>query len=251
MLINGALPEATAQIKATSTARLQAGRHRIPARYACERRPLRQPGRLKKATGAQIVASAPTSQCWKPTVETPRGSRPTGRSRRRPGDEDHDSRPGRERPAQRDVTLVTYATPGHSPGSTTWTTVAREKSAITRQIFFCSISPPINKLVEPYPGHVDDYRAFDGEGIIADVFLRAPRAVQSWKTSVRWSASTASTRSSRPAIPCLCAEAEKPYREPRPRRRSRNSSGRASRRRRRPIARPAETLRALHSKKTT
>ena len=64
-------------------------------------------------------------------------------------------------------------TPGHSPGCTTWTTVAREKKWNHTAVFFCSISPALNKLVDPYPGRIDDYKKTfrTAKGILADVFL--------------------------------------------------------------------------------
>jgi metallo-beta-lactamase class B len=77
--------------------------------------------------------------------------------------------------AKRDLTLVAHMTPGHSPGCTTWTTVAREKKWNHTVVFFCSATVALNKLVgkPTYPGIVEDYRKTfqTARGIIADVFL--------------------------------------------------------------------------------
>lgn len=73
------------------------------------------------------------------------------------------------------VTMTANMTPGHSPGCTTWTTVAREKKWNHTVVFFCSASVAANRLVGnlTHPGIVDDYRkTFSAaRGIIADVFL--------------------------------------------------------------------------------
>lgn len=73
------------------------------------------------------------------------------------------------------VTMTAHMTPGHSPGCTTWTTVAREKKWNHTVVFFCSASVAANRLVGPvtHPGIVDDYRKTfqTARGIIADVFL--------------------------------------------------------------------------------
>jgi metallo-beta-lactamase class B len=77
--------------------------------------------------------------------------------------------------ARRDLTLVAHMTPGHSPGCTSWTTVAREKKWNHTVVFFCSATIALNKLVgnPTYPGIVEDYRKTfqTARGIIADVFL--------------------------------------------------------------------------------
>ena len=73
------------------------------------------------------------------------------------------------------VTMTANMTPGHSPGCTTWTTVAREKKWNHTVVFFCSASVAANRLVGnvTHPGIVDDYRkTFSAaRGIIANVFL--------------------------------------------------------------------------------
>jgi metallo-beta-lactamase class B len=77
---------------------------------------------------------------------------------------------------KRDLTLTAYMTPGHSPGCTTWTTVAREKKWNHTVVFFCSATVALNKLAGAnmtYPGIVEDYKKTfqTARGIIADVFL--------------------------------------------------------------------------------
>lgn len=73
------------------------------------------------------------------------------------------------------VTMTANITPGHSPGCTSWTTVAREKKWNHTVVFFCSASVAANRLVGniTHPGIVDDYRKTfaAARGIIADVFL--------------------------------------------------------------------------------
>jgi metallo-beta-lactamase class B len=73
------------------------------------------------------------------------------------------------------LTLTAHMTPGHSPGCTTWTTVAREKRWNHTVVFFCSATIALNRLVgnPTYPGIVEDYRKTftAARGIIADVFL--------------------------------------------------------------------------------
>jgi metallo-beta-lactamase class B len=73
------------------------------------------------------------------------------------------------------MTLTAHMTPGHSPGCTSWTTVAREKRWNHTVIFFCSATIAGNRLVgkPTYPGIVEDYRKTFAatRGIIADVFL--------------------------------------------------------------------------------
>ena len=73
------------------------------------------------------------------------------------------------------VTMTANMTPGHSPGCTSWTTVAREKKWNHTVVFFCSASVAANRLFGDitHPGIVDDYRKTfaAARGIIADVFL--------------------------------------------------------------------------------
>lgn len=59
------------------------------------------------------------------------------------------------------VTLTAHATPGHSPGCTSWSMNVKDGSATRSVIVFCSATVALNRLVGPnatHPGIVDDYR---------------------------------------------------------------------------------------------
>ncbi|WP_342739639.1 BJP family subclass B3 metallo-beta-lactamase [Bradyrhizobium sp. B117] len=60
-----------------------------------------------------------------------------------------------------DTTLTAHATPGHSPGCTSWEMTVKDGSQDRDVLFFCSGTVALNRLVgQPtYPGIVDDYRA--------------------------------------------------------------------------------------------
>lgn len=60
-----------------------------------------------------------------------------------------------------DTTLIAHATPGHTPGCTSWEMTVKDGAADRDVLFFCSGTVALNRLVgEPtYPGIVDDYRA--------------------------------------------------------------------------------------------
>ena len=66
------------------------------------------------------------------------------------------------------VSLTAHATPGHSPGCTTWTTKVQEAGQEHGVVFFCSGTVALNRLVTnpTHPGIADDYRS---------TFERAPR----------------------------------------------------------------------------
>jgi metallo-beta-lactamase class B len=74
-----------------------------------------------------------------------------------------------------DITIIAHATPGHSPGCTTWTMNVREGNEDHTAVFFCSATVALNTLVgnPTYPGIVDDYRrTFERvRDIKGDVFL--------------------------------------------------------------------------------
>jgi metallo-beta-lactamase class B len=74
-----------------------------------------------------------------------------------------------------DITITAHATPGHSPGCTTWTMNVREGDQDHTAVFFCSATVALNRLVgnPTYPGIVDDYRkTFERvRDIKGDVFL--------------------------------------------------------------------------------
>lgn len=60
-----------------------------------------------------------------------------------------------------DTTLTARATPGHSPGCTSWETNVKDGEATRTVLFFCSATVALNRLVgrPTYPGIVEDYRA--------------------------------------------------------------------------------------------
>lgn len=60
-----------------------------------------------------------------------------------------------------DTTLTAHATPGHSPGCTSWEMTAKDGNQDRQVLFFCSGTVALNRLVgQPtHPGIVDDYRA--------------------------------------------------------------------------------------------
>ena len=77
------------------------------------------------------------------------------------------------------IRLTAHATPGHSPGCTSWTMPVRDGTAQHTAVFFCSASVAGNRLapVEQYPGIVQHYRRTFARlrAIDADVFF-APHA---------------------------------------------------------------------------
>jgi metallo-beta-lactamase class B len=60
-----------------------------------------------------------------------------------------------------DVTLIAHATPGHSPGCTSWETRVKDGGQERSVLLFCSGTVALNRLVgtPTYPGIADDYRA--------------------------------------------------------------------------------------------
>ena len=58
------------------------------------------------------------------------------------------------------IKLTAHATPGHSPGCTTWTMDVQEAGENHGVIFFCSATVALNRLVgsPTHPGIVEDYR---------------------------------------------------------------------------------------------
>jgi len=60
-----------------------------------------------------------------------------------------------------DTTLTAHATPGHSPGCTSWELTVKDGKENREVLFFCSGTVALNRLVgQPtYAGIVDDYRA--------------------------------------------------------------------------------------------
>ena len=60
-----------------------------------------------------------------------------------------------------DTTLTAHATPGHSPGCTSWETTVKDAGQDRSVLFFCSGTVALNRLVgnPTHPGIVDDYRS--------------------------------------------------------------------------------------------
>jgi metallo-beta-lactamase class B len=60
-----------------------------------------------------------------------------------------------------DTTLTAHATPGHSPGCTSWEMTVKDGNANRQVLFFCSGTVALNRLVDhpTHPGIVDDYRS--------------------------------------------------------------------------------------------
>lgn len=59
-----------------------------------------------------------------------------------------------------EVALTAHLTPGHTPGCTSWSMVARDGGKLRRVLFPCSITVAGNKLIgnRGYPGIVGDFR---------------------------------------------------------------------------------------------
>ncbi len=60
-----------------------------------------------------------------------------------------------------DTTLTAHATPGHSPGCTSWEMTVNDGNQNRDVLFFCSGTVALNKLVghPTHPGIVEDYRS--------------------------------------------------------------------------------------------
>jgi metallo-beta-lactamase class B len=58
------------------------------------------------------------------------------------------------------TTLTAHATPGHTPGCTSWEMTVKDGEQNREVLFFCSGTVALNRLVgnPTYPGIVDDYR---------------------------------------------------------------------------------------------
>ena len=59
-----------------------------------------------------------------------------------------------------DTTLIAHATPGHSPGCTSWEMTVKDGGQERSVLFFCSGTVALNRLVGAvtHPGIVEDYR---------------------------------------------------------------------------------------------
>lgn len=60
-----------------------------------------------------------------------------------------------------DTTLIARATPGHSPGCTSWEMTVKDAGQDRTVLFFCSGTVALNRIVgnPTYPGIAEDYRA--------------------------------------------------------------------------------------------
>jgi metallo-beta-lactamase class B len=60
-----------------------------------------------------------------------------------------------------DTTLTAHATPGHSPGCTSWEMTVRDGNQDRNVLFFCSGTVALNRLVgnPTHPGIVEDYKS--------------------------------------------------------------------------------------------
>ncbi len=112
---------------------------------------------LKRATGARVAAGARDV----PALETgvPPGETSYGVIRFPPFHVDR-SVVDREKVTLGNVTLTARATPGHTPGCTTWTMQIPAKPRPLDVVFPCSVSVAGNRLIgnRAYPGIVADYR---------------------------------------------------------------------------------------------
>jgi metallo-beta-lactamase class B len=74
------------------------------------------------------------------------------------------------------VTITAHATPGHSPGCTSWSLKVKDGDAMRSVLIFCSATVAANRLVgaaATHPGIVEDYRKTFAwaRGTKTDVFL--------------------------------------------------------------------------------
>lgn len=89
-----------------------------------------------------------------------------------------------------DLALTAHATPGHTPGNTTWTWTSCEGTRCLDLVLIGSLSAPGYKLVgnAKYPGIVDDYRSSFGKvaALPCDIALAPhPGMVDFWERVAR------------------------------------------------------------------
>lgn len=113
--------------------------------------------RIKRDTGARFLASA--ADRWALEHGTSQ-SDVTYRARRYPAVKVDKVVADGEVVRLGDVALTAHLTPGHTPGCTSWSMVARDAGKLRRVLFPCSITVAGNKLVgnRGYPGIVGDFR---------------------------------------------------------------------------------------------
>lgn len=128
--------------------------------------------KIKTDTGAQFLASE--ADAWALENGKPRGDNIYESTSWPPIKVDrviHD----RETIRLGDIVLVANVTPGHTPGSTTWSTMVREGGRTLNVIFLCSITVAGNVLKgnRAYPNIATDYReTFQRlRGMKADIVL--------------------------------------------------------------------------------
>jgi metallo-beta-lactamase class B len=159
MLIDTGLPEANPQIK-TNIAKL--GFKVSDIKYLLNTHAhLDHTGglaELKRETGAKMIAG----ERDKPLLEG--GYYPGRRDVKElaftPVKVDHTVKNG-DKVTLGDVTLTAHATPGHSPGCTSWSTSVMDSGTKRSVIVFCSATVALNRLVganATHPGIVEDYR---------------------------------------------------------------------------------------------
>jgi glyoxylase-like metal-dependent hydrolase (beta-lactamase superfamily II) len=112
---------------------------------------------LKRATGARVVAGARDVRALEAGI--PPGETRYGVIRFPPVHVDRGVRDG-ETVTLGATTLTARATPGHTPGCTTWTIRIPAKPRALDGVFPCSVSVAGNRLIgnRAYPGIVGDYR---------------------------------------------------------------------------------------------
>ncbi|RKE49970.1 MULTISPECIES: subclass B3 metallo-beta-lactamase [unclassified Sphingomonas] len=112
---------------------------------------------LKRATGARVVAGARDVRALE--TGTPPGETSYGVIRFPPVHVDRGVRDG-DKVTLGNVTLTARATPGHTPGCTTWMMQIPAKPRPLDVVFPCSVSVAGNRLIgnRAYPGIVADYR---------------------------------------------------------------------------------------------
>jgi metallo-beta-lactamase class B len=112
---------------------------------------------MKQASGAQMVAG----EADKPLLEGGYypGQREETLLQFPPVKVDRTVREG-DKVTVGDVTLTARATPGHSPGCTSWEFAVKDGGATHSVLIFCSATVALNRLVgsPTHPGIVDDYR---------------------------------------------------------------------------------------------
>ena len=158
ILIDTAMPEATSQIKSSIE---KLGFKIADIKYLINTHAhIDHTGglaELKQLTGAQLIAGAADKPLleggYYPGRETAAELKfPAAKVDRTVKEGDIVSLGG--------VTLTAHATPGHSPGCTSWTTNVREGANLRSVIFFCSATVALNQLVgaPTHPTIVEDYR---------------------------------------------------------------------------------------------